>query len=400
MRSSILSRTSYQPNTVLNSTVFRKVMNLNIPNVDTLRLGGSLPIPGKLTKIIEVERNSDSIVINGFVAIEKEVFHVMHKVLMGNNTYVYTDVNGVSSLIKYLTDESVSSLRGFVSDLIVAKTDDTSMFEESSRLRECCTDLISNLDNEGSSIYETIDGFKEQYLVDAVLDGFEDDYTMYSCLDFFDAGEAKSAYCRDIVKSMSQDDIFTSGVVTTYDILSLDGTGARFDVIRQLSKPFMNDNYTLNRASEIYLSNPVCNKDEFLRYLCNDRRYINGQMAQLEPVSVFSQELMNWLTTMHSCIFEGQFTYILPEGSIKNARAGLGCNNYLKNYKFIQCMKDFTSAFSELIDFSSAREIEISITQTEDMYVRFRDKDRVRTLYFDLLLTCCLSYGLIRNVNT
>ena len=401
MRSSIITGTSYQPGTVLDSTVFRRVMNLNILTCDTITLGGQFQIPGNIKRIIEIDRKDDKVVVNGFVQIDKQIFHVLQRVAIANEVYAYTDVRGVSELINYLSsNQRVSSLRNFVSDLVVTKSADTSDFEASAMYRENCTDpVLSNMDNEGSSIYDTIDGFKEQYLVDAVLDGFEDNLSMYSCLDYFDTETAGLNYCRDIIKNLSPDEIFTSGIVTTYDILSNDGTGVKFDIIKRLTGPYLNDKYELNRNSEIYLSNPVLSKDDFFRYLCSDRRYVNRQKAQLEPITKFSQELMSWLTMIHNSIIEGRFRYILPEGSIKNACTGTTSCNYWMNYKFRQCMRDFTTVFSELIDFSSAREIDISVTQTEELFISFRENNRIRTLYFDLLLTSILSYGLIRNVN-
>ena len=401
MRSSLITGTSYLPGTVLDSTVHRRVMDLNALVCDSLTLGGAFQIPGNLKRIIEIDRKDDSVVINGFVNIDKQVFHLIQRVAIGNEVYSYTDVRGISMLINFIaSNQSVSSLRDFVSDLVIAKSTDSSDFEESAMYRENCNDpVLSNMDNEGSSIYDTIDGFKEQYLVDAVLDGFEDNLTMYSCLDYFDAEEAGLDYCRDIIKSLTPDEIFTSGIITTYDILSNDGTGAKLDIIRQLTKPYLNDKYELNRNSEIYLTNPVLSKDEFLRYLCSNRRYVNRQRSQLEPVVKFSQELMNWLTMIHSSIIEGRFTYILPERSIKNACTRMTSNNFCLNYKFRQGMREFTTVFSELIDFSSAREFDISITPTEELFISFREKDKIRTLYFDLLLTSVLSYGLIRNVN-
>lgn len=401
MRSSIITGTSYLPGTVLDSTVHRRVMNLNVLICDTIVLGGSFQVPGNTKRIIEIDRRDDRVVVDGFVQINKRVFHVLQRVSIGNEVYSYTDVRGVSELINYLaSDQSVVSLRNFVSDLVVTKSAESSDFEASAMYRENCTDpVLSNMDNEGSSIYDTIDGFKEQYLIDAVLDGFEDNLTMYSCLDYYDTELAGLNYCRDIIKNLSPDEIFTSGIVTTYDILSNDGTGVKFDIIRQLAKPYLSDKYELNRNSEIYLTNPVLSKDEFFRYLCSDRRYVNRQKAQLEPITKFSQELMGWLTMIHNCIIEGQFTYILPEGSIKNACTGMSSCKYWENYKFKRCMQDFTTVFSELIDFSSAREFDISVTQTEELFISFREKDKIRTLYFDLLLTSILSYGLIRNVN-
>lgn len=408
MRSSIITGTSYLPGTVLDSTVSRKVMNINHeqPGQDAinLTLGGTFPINGKLTRIVEREVENDKLTINGFIEYNKVVYHVLQRVCIKNNIFAFCDIRGISALIKAVTgNQSVYALRDFVSDVVIEVADPCES-QDLMLVRENLRDPVwSNLDNEGSSIYESVDAFNENYLVDDLMETLCDHQAIYAGLEgmafdvFGDVSGLQLA--KDIVRSMSDDDILTSGIVSTFDILSSEGYGNKLDVLRQLTFPYTDKTAVdISKTSENFISCPVLQESDFNKYLCNNRVFTNNTISR-KNITTITQEMMKWLNVMHRCIAEGYFKYILPERGIKNISIDSDYN-LSTDFMLARAMSDFESIFGELIDFSSAREFDIGISKSEELYIRYKDKEGIKILYFDLLLMCVLSHGLIRYVNT
>lgn len=408
MRSSIITGTSYLPGTVLDSTVSRKVMNINHeqPGQDAinLTLGGTFPTNGKLTRIVEREVENDKLTINGFIEYNKVVYHVLQRVCIKNNIFAFCDIRGISALIKAVTgNQSVYALRDFVSDVVIEVADPCES-QDLMLVRENLRDPVwSNLDNEGSSIYESVDAFNENYLVDDLMETLCDHQAIYAGLEgmafdvFGDVSGLQLA--KDIVRSMSDDDILTSGIVSTFDILSSEGYGNKLDVLRQLTFPYTDKTTVdISKTSENFISCPVLQESDFNKYLCNNRVFTNNTISR-KNITTITQEMMKWLNVMHRCIAEGYFKYILPERGIKNISIDSDYN-LTTDFMLVRAMSDFESIFEELIDFSSAREFDIGISKSEELYIRYKDKEGIKILYFDLLLMCVLSHGLIRYVNT
>ena len=408
MRSSIITGTSYLPGTVLDSTVSRKVMNINQEHPEQsaidLTLGGTFRINGKLTRIIERELDNDKIIINGFIKFNNNVYHVLQRIIFDKKIFAFCDVRGISALVAAVTrNQYVYSLRDYVSDMVIGVTDPVE-FDDLIITRENMRDPVwSNLDNEGSSIFDAVDAFNENYLVDDLMETLSDHNAIYSGLEgmAYDVygDDSGLALAKDIVRSMSDDDILTSGIISTFDILSNEGYGTKTEVLQQLSLPYTGKtNVEMTKTSENYVINPVLQVDDFNKYLCNNRVFVNSAVSK-KNITTITQEMMRWLTDMHTSISEGYFKYTLPEKEILNI--SIGSNSDLPtDFMLVKAMNDFESVFAELIDFSSAREFDIGISKSEELYIRYKDKAGMYVLYFDMLMMCVLSHGLIRYVNT
>lgn len=408
MRSSIITGTSYLPGTVLDSTVSRKVMNINQEHPEqsaiNLTLGGTFRINGKFTRIIERELDHDKNIINGFIKFNNNVYHVLQRIIFDKKIFAFCDVRGISALVAAVTrNQYVYSLRDYVSDMVIGVTDPVE-FDDLIITRENMRDPVwSNLDNEGSSIFDAVDAFNENYLIDDLMELLSDHVAIYSGLEgmAYDVyGDTSGlALAKDIVRSMSADDVLTSGIISTFDILSNEGYSTKTEVLQQLSLPYTGKtNVEMTKTSENYIINPILQVDDFNKYLCNNRVFVNSDVSK-KNITTITQEMMRWLTDMHVSISEGYFKYTLPEREILNI--SIGSNSDLPtDFMLVKAMNDFESVFAELIDFSSAREFDIGISKSEELYIRYKDKTGMHVLYFDMLMMCVLSHGLIRYVNT
>lgn len=408
MRSSIITGTSYLPGTVLDSTVSRKVMNINQEHPEqsaiNLTLGGTFRINGKFTRIIERELDHDKNIINGFIKFNNNVYHVLQRIIFDKKIFAFCDVRGISALVAAVTrNQYVYSLRDYVSDMVIGVTDPVE-FDDLIITRENMRDPVwSNLDNEGSSIFDAVDAFNENYLIDDLMESLSDHVAIYSGLEgmAYDVyGDTSGlALAKDIVRSMSADDVLTSGIISTFDILSNEGYSTKTEVLQQLSLPYTGKtNVEMTKTSENYIINPILQVDDFNKYLCNNRVFVNSDVSK-KNITTITQEMMRWLTDMHVSISEGYFKYTLPEREILNI--SIGSNSDLPtDFMLVKAMNDFESVFAELIDFSSAREFDIGISKSEELYIRYKDKTGMHVLYFDMLMMCVLSHGLIRYVNT
>ena len=400
MKSSIESSSPYAPDSKLDSSVVRKIIDLNQSGEfgvqrTTLNLGGEFHVPSGMRRVVEKDYCGDLIIVRSFIKWEGKYYFISEKIKSKNGIFVYVITQGVSELVRKLDRTAlVSSLRDRVNEIITEKID---WLNYTNQLNAYYDPIYSNIDNEGSSIYDNVDSFNTKNIEDTLLDSIEygDSYVteLEHQLEYIFGEGSQYLYRKDIIAGLDRDELFTTGVIgARNDILTGEPRASR--VLQQLSNPSMIEHWDVDVYSSLRIQNPVMTEKD--NRLCMHRSRPIRTVTNVIPIQTFSADLMDWLRDIHRLVFVGRFRYILPDRETVNY-AHCYPDTYLKNPAFKQVMSDFSMAFAPLIDFSTVREIEISVTSTEEIFITVKcNNDQQYTLYADFILVSIISLGLIR----
>lgn len=400
MKSSIESSSPYAPDSTLDSSVVRKIIDLNQSQefgvqCTTLHLGGTFQVPSGMRRVVEKDYCGDLIIVRSFIKWNGKVYFISEKIKSKNGIFVYVITQGVAELIQALDHSvSVTSLRDCVNTII---TEEIDWLDYTNQLDAYYDPIYSNIDNEGSSIYDNVDSFNTKNLEASLFDSIEygDSYVteLEEQLNYLFGEGTQYLYRKDIIAGLDRDELFTTGVIgAKHDILTGEPRASR--VLRQLSNPSMIEHWDIDVCSSLRICTPVMTEKDNL--LCMHRPRPLRTVTNVIPIQTFSVDLMDWLRDIHRLVFVGRFRYILPKGETVNY-AHCYPDTYLKDPMFQQVMSDFKMAFASLIDFSTVREIEISVTPTEELFITVKCNNGTHyTLYADFILVSIISLGLIR----